>query len=202
TKAYFLSKGLPPDLLEPADGISSSTAKAEEYFLSTGLPISEWDGMKSEVDVVLSKHENHSAEDVTLFDDALTTIVHIRDLGLKTAILTNNGRDAVDIMLEKIPLAEYFDFIQTRHESPSPKPYPDGINSILKLLGLASNEVIYIGDALIDGTAATRAGVEFWGVSTGETVTTTLYLAGATRVFDSLSDIIPIVKERLDVSTN
>jgi len=202
TKAYFLSKGLPQDILEPADGISSSTAKAEEYFMSIGVPIREWNEMESEVDVVLSKHEDHSAEDVTLFDGALNTITQLRELGLKTAILTNNGRNAVDIMLEKIPLRQYFDIIQTRHESPSPKPYPDGINRVIELLGLMSDEAIYVGDALIDVTAATRAGVEFWGVSTGETAKTTLYLAGARRVFGSLSDIIPIVKERLGLAPN
>ncbi|MHA1636907.1 MAG: HAD family hydrolase [Candidatus Thorarchaeota archaeon] len=196
TKAYFLAKGLPSELLEPADGISSSTAKAKGYFLSEGLPISEWNDMTSEVDIVLSKHEKHSASEVTLIDNALETVKHLRTLDLKTAILTNNGRHAVDIILDNISMSDYFDIIQTRHESPNPKPAPDGILSIVELLGMKPTEVVYVGDALIDGTAATRAGVEFWGVTTGETNEEGLLKAGASIVVDHISKLIPIVKER------
>jgi len=31
TKEYYIAKGLPAEILEPADGISSSTAKARDY---------------------------------------------------------------------------------------------------------------------------------------------------------------------------
>ncbi len=196
TKAYFLGKGLPPELLEPADGISSSTAKAKDYFLSVGVPIRDWNAMESEIDIVLSKHEDHSAEEVTLIENALETVKHLRSLGLRTAILTNNGRRAVDIILDKTSLRDYFDIINTRHESPNPKPAPDGILRIVELLGMKTSEVVYVGDALIDGTAATRAGVEFWGVTTGETTEEGLLKAGASIVVDRISKLIPIVQER------
>lgn len=196
TKAYFLGKGLPPELLEPADGISSSTAKAKDYFLSVGVPIRDWNAMESEIDIVLSKHEDHSAEEVTLIENALETVKHLRSLGLRTAILTNNGRRAVDIILDKTSLRDYFDIINTRHESPNPKPAPDGILKIVELLGMKTSEVVYVGDALIDGTAATRAGVEFWGVTTGETTEEGLLKAGASIVVDRISKLIPIIQER------
>ena len=34
TKAYYISKGLPSETFESADGISSSTGKARTYFLN------------------------------------------------------------------------------------------------------------------------------------------------------------------------
>ena len=88
--------------------------------------------------------------------------------------------------MKQVPLHENFDLIQTRHESPRPKPYPDGLLKITDELGVESTEVVYIGDALIDGAAAKRAGIEFWGVSTGETSANALYDAGASKVFESL----------------
>jgi phosphoglycolate phosphatase-like HAD superfamily hydrolase len=57
-------------------------------------------------------------------------------------------------------------------------------------LGVGSNEVVFIGDALIDGTAARRAGIEFWGVTTGETAADVLYDAGASKVFSSLEGVL------------
>jgi phosphoglycolate phosphatase len=114
----------------------------------------------------------------------------VRDAGLKTAILTNNGRPALNKIMEQIPLEEHFDLIHTRHESPRPKPHPDGLLKVSSELGVEGNQVVFVGDALIDGTAATRAGIEFWGVSTGETSSEKLYEAGASKVFASLTGVL------------
>ncbi|TFG99431.1 HAD family hydrolase [Candidatus Thorarchaeota archaeon] len=190
TKEYYISKGLPAELLEPADGISSSTVKARNYFLSNGCSLSDWAHMEYEVDVILNKLEGSAAERAEALPGALEVVKKARAHGFVTAILTNNGRISVNKIMEQIPLAEHFHIIQTRHESPKPKPHPDGIQKIISELGVELEEVIYIGDALIDATAATRAGVEFWGVATGETSADTLLKAGASRVFESLDGVL------------
>lgn len=195
-KKYYIDMGLPAELLEPADGISSSTTKAKAYFISQGTTEKEWEDMEVDVDKILSIHENSSARGARLIDGVLPTLKHIRDSGLKTAILTNNSRPAVDIILEKLPLTNYFDIIQTRHESPTPKPYPGGLWHIMKHLAVEIDEAVYVGDAIIDATAAKRAEIEFWGVATGETKYEVLEEAGASIVVDSVSDLIPFIDER------
>jgi phosphoglycolate phosphatase len=189
TKDYYIQRGFPVELLEPADGISSSTAKAKEYFLSNGLQLSEWERMEYEVDEILNMHEGFAAANANLIEGALDIIDQIRKAGLMTAILTNNGRSAVEKIMRQIPLADYFDVIQTRHESPQPKPYPDGLLKIASQLGVSLDEMVYVGDALIDATAAKRAGIEFWGVITGETPANTLQEAGASIVCETLDGI-------------
>jgi HAD superfamily hydrolase (TIGR01549 family) len=193
TKDYFISKGVPSSLFEPADGISSSTGKARDYFLNNGFSEEQWDAMESEVDTILSQHEGFAAATATPIGDSLKVVSKLRDAGFKTAILTNNGRPALNKIMTQIPLEETFDIIQTRHESPKPKPFPDGLLKVTSELGVQPNEAIYIGDALIDGTAATRAGIEFWGVSTGETSAEKLYKAGASKVFESLDGVFDAV---------
>ena len=190
TKDYFISKGLPQEILEPADGISSSTAKARDYFLSNGYSVDKWKTMDQEVDVILSKHEGYAAATAQPLPGSLEVVEKIRSHGILTAILTNNGRSSVNQIMTQIPLAEHFQIIQTRHESPRPKPHPDGILKIVDDLGVELEEAVYIGDALIDGTAATRAGIEFWGVATGETSADALVEAGATHVFESLDGVL------------
>lgn len=197
TKDYFIERGLPPDILEPADGISSSTNKAREYFLNNGLDIDEWNQWESEVDDILSLHEGSVADTAVAIDGALEVVSQIRDLGLLTAILTNNGRPAVDRIVGQISLEAYFDLIQTRHESPKPKPFPDGLLKVVDKLGLTPSEVIYVGDAMIDAVASRRAGIEFWGVCTGETEAAILKGSGASRVFHSLEEIYESLNERL-----
>ena len=196
TKDYYIARGLPPNLLEPADGISSSTAKAKEYFLKSGLELDRWDTMEEEVDKILSAHEGFAAETARLLDGTLDVVKKLRQNGYMTAILTNNGRSSVEKIMKQIPLRDFFDVIQTRHESPQPKPYPDGLLKIVSDLGLNKAEVIYIGDALIDATAANRAGIEFWGVATGETPREVLINAGASKVFCSLDEILDEILSR------
>jgi len=188
-KNFYIGEGLPPELLEPADGISSSTAKAKDYFLNNGMPHNEWDVMQQEIDVLMSRHETSSAKDVSLLDGALESIQAIKSMGIRTAVLTNNSRHATDIILKQVPLEDYFEIIQTRHESPSPKPYPDGLLHIVERLGINVNEAVYVGDAMIDGVASTRAGMPFWGVATGETKSHDLKSVGAERVLSSLREI-------------
>jgi HAD superfamily hydrolase (TIGR01509 family) len=189
TKNYYVARGFPVELLDCADGISSSTSKAKEYFLSNGLSRQEWDVMENEVDAILSEHEGFAAANAVLIEGSLNIVQKLRRAGLRTAILTNNGRSSVDKIMKQIPLADYFDLIQTRHESPQPKPYPDGLLKLAADLGVTPKEVVYVGDALIDATAAGRAGIEFWGVITGETPANVLRNAGASLVFESLSGV-------------
>ncbi|MGY5863930.1 MAG: HAD family hydrolase [Candidatus Thorarchaeota archaeon] len=196
TKEYYISKGYPPEQFEESDGISSSTGKARNYFLSNGISEDEWNRMESEMDVILSDHEGFAAANAMPLQGALELVQNIRDAGFKTAILTNNGRPALDKILKQLPLDDYFDLIFTRHETPKPKPFPDGLLKIATALGVTKDEVIYVGDALIDGTAAKRAGIEFWGVATGETSTDKLYEAGASKVFASLSEILNAALEK------
>jgi phosphoglycolate phosphatase len=196
TKNYYISKGLPAELLDEADGISSSTSKAREFFLNNGVSQSEWDRWESEVDEILSQHEGFAAETASLLEGALDVVTRVRRMGIKTAILTNNGRLAVDKIVDQLPLREYFDIIQTRHESPRPKPFPDGILKIISDLGVSKDEAVYVGDALIDAVAAERAGIEFWGVATGETPVESLKKAGAKVVFSRLDDILGLVEPR------
>ncbi len=197
TKVYYLARGLPPGVFDQSDGISSSTMKAKSYFLSQGTTLADWERMEAEVDLMLSEYEGSVAGEAKVIEGALETVRKVRARGLKTAILTNNGRFAVDIMLKVIPLEHLFDIIQTRNESPSPKPYPDGLRTIVRNLGVRSNQVVYVGDASIDGAAASRAGIEFWGVTTGETDRATLLSAGAKIVVSSLDGILPIIDCRL-----
>ena len=189
TKEYYISRGLPPEILEPADGISSSTGKARDYFLNNGFTEEQWDLMEAEVDALLSQHEGFAAATATPIEGSLEIVGKLREAGFKTAILTNNGRPALNEIMKQIPLKESFDIIQTRHESPRPKPFPDGLLKITSELDVSLNEVVFVGDALIDGTAASRAGIDFWGVTTGETEAAALYEAGASRVFPSLNGV-------------
>jgi HAD superfamily hydrolase (TIGR01549 family) len=197
TKKFFIDKGLPSDLVEPADGISSTKHKALTYFEERGLTPEEWNKWCEDLDVVLDSHETETAERVELIEESLGVVDQIKELGLKTAILTNSGRHAVDIIVKKVQLKPHFELIQTRSESNRPKPYPDGIHQVIEKLGITMDEAIYVGDATIDGVASKKAGIEFWGVTTGETPAEVLLKVGASKVFNSLHEVLQEIKAHI-----
>jgi HAD superfamily hydrolase (TIGR01549 family) len=165
--------------------------------MSQGMLNQEWELMQKTVDDMLTEKETEVAKKTEALDGVVDTINRVRALGIKTAILTNNAREAVSIMLKYLPFSGLFEVIQTRHESPNPKPFPDGLILITKKLGVALNEAVYVGDAVIDAVAAQRAGIEFWGVLTGSAAKQDLIDVGAELLFDSFDEMLPQVESRI-----
>lgn len=50
-----------------------------------------------------------------------------------------------------------------------PKPDPQGVFHVLGEWDLSKDEVLYVGDSLVDARTAQAAGVDFAGVTTGTT---------------------------------
>lgn len=97
----------------------------------------------------------------------LTTL---RQLGKRTALLTNATRHILDAdaqSVELLPLTSYFDYVQTADETPYKKPDPRAFDPLLRSLDVSPAQVVYIGDELNDLRAAHSAGINFIGVETG-----------------------------------
>lgn len=86
----------------------------------------------------------------------LELLSELRRHGLHLALLTNNHRDSVEIVLKRHCLS--FPLVLTREDA-QPKPAPDLILRALEHFGLKLHEAIYVGDSLADLRAAQAAGV-------------------------------------------
>ena len=69
--------------------------------------------------------------------------------------------------MKKLGIYDEFDLILGRNETPEPKPYKGAIDYTVKLLGLAIDNVVMIGDHQIDRDSAIKSGCMFIGVATG-----------------------------------
>jgi HAD superfamily hydrolase (TIGR01509 family) len=86
----------------------------------------------------------------------LELLSELRCHNLHLALLTNNHRDSVEIVLKRHGLS--FPLVLTREDA-QPKPAPDLILRALEHFGLKPHEAIYVGDSLADLRAAQAAGV-------------------------------------------
>ncbi len=75
---------------------------------------------------------------------------------IKTAIATNRT-NTMEQLLAEFNLDGYFDLVVTSSDVRQPKPHPDVLLKILDHFGLASRQVIYIGDSRVDELAARAA---------------------------------------------
>jgi phosphoglycolate phosphatase-like HAD superfamily hydrolase len=72
----------------------------------------------------------------------------------------------------------------------SGKPAPDILQAALAQSGLSAERVVFVGDAVWDGSAAQKAGVPFVGVTCGGTSAQELRDAGACEVWRDPAELL------------
>ena len=111
---------------------------------------------KAEAEGILVRRENEAATHSELNEGIRELVAFLEERGLKTALVTNNCRSSVDIILGKHDLC--FDLILSREDGQI-KPSGDLIVKALARMGLRSDEAILIGDGRLDIEASEEAGV-------------------------------------------
>ncbi|CAH9055226.1 hypothetical protein PSECIP111951_01197 [Pseudoalteromonas holothuriae] len=101
-----------------------------------------------------------------LFDNAHNYIHQLKSQGVLLAVATGKSRAGLERMLLQTGLGQYFVTTRTADEANS-KPSPDMINQILDELDIAIEDVVMIGDSLLDMKMAENAGVDAIAMSCG-----------------------------------
>ena len=83
----------------------------------------------------------------------------LKENKIKMAIATNRG-SSTKTVLDYFKIREYFDLIITEKDIKKPKPDPFPINLAIKKLKIKKEEVLYVGDDIIDIKAGKGAGVK------------------------------------------
>lgn len=104
---------------------------------------------------ILLRHELDAARASEVNSGVTEALRDLRDMGFRTAILTRNCPQAVEIVLEKHGLA--FDAVVTRDDS-LPKPDPDGVMVAAWRMGVHACECLVVGDYEFDIRAGRSAG--------------------------------------------
>ena len=103
-------------------------------------------GIIFDLDNTLVPHGNDSTEEIN------NLFKQIQDIGLKTFILSDNGKKRIDRFLENITNCSYIDN--------AGKPNPENYYKAIKEMNLKKNEVVYIGDQIFtDILGANNAGI-------------------------------------------
>lgn len=101
--------------------------------------------LRSEFFAIIDKYETASLAAAVPHDNVLALYASCADRGLKTAILTRNGKKLVEGFLKRFHLATP-DIICSRDDAEQLKPHPEQMEFVLKRLKLSPTNAMLIGD--------------------------------------------------------
>lgn len=83
----------------------------------------------------------------------------VRNMGIKTAIVSSKGPNGINHGLHSFGIADKIDVIVSSRDVVNHKPHPEPVLKALSLLDAGSEESIMLGDSPMDMESAIRAGV-------------------------------------------
>lgn len=174
------------------------------YFVGDGVPmlikrvLSDNDSPENERLLLTDfnfYYNSHYDVHTTPYGGILEMLSKFEKKGIMTAVLSNKPDNFVKIIVNKIFTGFKFSHIQGKADGFPKKPDPTALNSILKELGAAKNETLYIGDSNVDIFTGRNAGVKTCGVLWGFRTEDELRKAGADFIISEPSELTDIVSK-------
>ncbi|MDF1547566.1 MAG: HAD-IA family hydrolase [Bacteroidales bacterium] len=113
-------------------------------------------------------------DNTVIFPEVFELLPKIKELGFKTGIVSTKYGYRIQGVLKRDGLSPYFDIIVGGDDVKNHKPNPEGLLLAINKLNVEKNEVLYIGDSMVDAEAAKLGEVDFVAVLTG-TVTKEMF---------------------------
>ncbi|GEB45063.1 haloacid dehalogenase [Microbacterium testaceum] len=126
--------------------------------------------------------------EVKPFDGAHDLLVEVKKRGFQVVLASSGKSDHVEHFLDLVDARDLADAWTTSDDVQASKPAPDLVETALDRVPGSSG--IMIGDSPWDAIAAAKADMATIAVRTGGFSAEELRDAGASRVFDSLRDLI------------
>ena len=104
-----------------------------------------------------------------LYAGVKSVLQKLKDKGYMVAIVMTKFHYRIEQILNKFDANEPIDIIVGAEDVKAEKPNPEGLLYAIECLGVMSEEVLYVGDSLVDAKTADNANVKFVAVLTGTT---------------------------------
>jgi phosphoglycolate phosphatase len=140
-----------------------------------------------------NKADEVMAQNTVLYGDTITTLRFLKVKGMKVGIVTTKYHYRIAEILGKYSISDLVDTIIGGEDVLEQKPSPEGILLAISKLNSKTENVLYIGDSLVDAKAAQAAGVDFAAVTTGTTLHDEFLVYPHIHIVNNLSEIISVL---------
>lgn len=124
-----------------------------------------------------------------LYADTINTLQYLKRNGLNTGIVTTKYHFRIVETLNMHDALDLIDVIVGGEDVKLPKPSPEGLLLAIDSLNEELNNVLYVGDSLIDAKTALAANVDFAAVTTGTTKETEFSQYPCVKIVKNLSEL-------------
>ena len=118
------------------------------------------------------------------------TLEELERRGYEMAIATNKPSNFARIILKSLEIEHLFAEVLGPNDVDKPKPDPEMLELIMMRIGLGPEEVVYIGDMILDIQVARRAGVSVFALPTGSASREALLEGRPDRLLKRFSDLL------------
>lgn len=123
------------------------------------------------------------------YPTAIETLIKLKELGIKQAIVTNKEQPYTSKILAQHNMQSFFDVVVAGNSLPFKKPNPAVIEYCLDVLGESKQNSLFVGDSEIDVITAKKAGVTCWAVPYGYNAGCDIVTAKPNKMIDSLDEV-------------
>jgi phosphoglycolate phosphatase len=181
-----------------AGQVRSIIGDGAKLLMAKALP----DLKDNEIDIATVKFRDyysaHLLETTRLFPGVRECLDKLK--GTIKVLLTNKPEDSTKAILRGLKIAEYFEDIIGGDTSPKKKPDPYHINEFIKKYNMQKSRCLMVGDGKNDILAARAAGIKCAAAQYGYTDIDELNELQPDYSISNISEIINIVKFKLDYS--
>ncbi|MDD6811956.1 MAG: HAD family hydrolase [Lachnospiraceae bacterium] len=117
----------------------------------------------------IEKADEVMVDNTELYTGVKDVLHKLKVKGYQTGIVTTKFRYRIEKILNKFDAEELIDIIVGADDVKVEKPNPEGLLWTVAHLNLRKENVLYVGDSLVDAKTAENAKVDFAGVLTGTT---------------------------------
>lgn len=115
------------------------------------------------------KADEVMVDNTRIYEGVLTILKKLRDNKILLGIVTTKYHYRMEQILEKNNAMNVVDVIIGGDDVKNEKPDPEGLLTAIQKLNVSKNQVLYVGDSIVDAKTAQSAGVDFVEVLTGTT---------------------------------
>jgi pyrophosphatase PpaX len=193
-REHLLHVGIPSSLLSARDSVFEMLKKAEIFFQNSSKSSNSFIEIRSEALAIADKYELQAARETDLLPGVNETLKNLKNMNLKIGLFTLSGDKSVNYVLKRFKLTNFFSVTVPRNKVNYVKPNPEHLETALKVLDVAPEETLVIGDGIVDIETAKELNATAIGLTTGTSTVDQLTKHGADYIITSITDLIPLIE--------
>jgi phosphoglycolate phosphatase len=127
------------------------------------------------------------------FPHMMTMLDELRSKGVIVTIASSKRSHLVHVVLDHHDIGHHFKLVVGAQEVENHKPHPESVHHTLKILDIAPEHAVVIGDSSYDLDMARNAGVDAIGVLTGIHDKEILSKSEPRHIVNGLDEVLPLI---------